>query len=62
MTKTVKKADGLDLADQLCFAVYSASQAFNRIYKPLLDPLGLTYSQYLVMLVLWEAITSPWGT
>lgn len=44
----------LELANQLCFAVYSAAHAFNRVYKPLLDALGLTYPQYLVMLVLWE--------
>ncbi|RYG93980.1 MAG: MarR family transcriptional regulator, partial [Alphaproteobacteria bacterium] len=43
------------LLDQsLCFAVYSAGLAFNRLYKPLLDPLGLTYPQYLVMMALWE--------
>ena len=42
------------LGDFLCFAVYSASHAFNRIYKPLLDALGLTYPQYLVMVALWE--------
>ena len=40
--------------NQLCFAVYSTAHAFNRVYKPLLDRLGLTYPQYLVMLVLWE--------
>lgn len=39
---------------QLCFAVYSASHAFNKAYKPLLDPLGLTYPQYLVLMVLWS--------
>ena len=39
---------------QLCFALYSASLAMTKLYKPLLDPLGLTYPQYLVMLVLWE--------
>ena len=44
----------LTLDRQLCFAVYSASLAFGRRYKPLLDALGLTYPQYLVMLVLWE--------
>lgn len=43
---------GLD--DHLCFAVYAAGHAFNRVYKPLLDRLGLTYPQYLAMLVLWE--------
>src|SRR5579864_3501147 len=42
------------LGNQICFAVYSATHAFNRVYKPLLDRLGLTYPQYLVMLVLWE--------
>jgi len=42
------------LANQLCFAVYSTAHAFNRFYKPMLDRLGLTYPQYLVMLVLWE--------
>src|SRR5277367_5381287 len=41
------------LANQLCFAVYSTAHAFNKVYKPLLDPLGLTYPQYLVMLILW---------
>ena len=43
------------LSDQLCFAAYSFSHALNRAYRPLLEPLGLTYPQYLVMLVLWEA-------
>jgi len=42
------------LDNQLCFAVYSTSLAMTRLYKPLLDKLGLTYPQYLVMLVLWE--------
>jgi DNA-binding MarR family transcriptional regulator len=44
----------LRLDNQICFAVYSTAHAFNRVYKPLLDELGLTYPQYLVMLVLWE--------
>jgi DNA-binding MarR family transcriptional regulator len=44
----------LRLDNQICFAVYSAAHAFNRVYKPLLGRLGLTYPQYLVMLVLWE--------
>ena len=44
----------LVLDRQLCFAVYATAHAFTRAYKPLLDPLGLTYPQYLVMLVLWE--------
>jgi len=45
----------LQLDRQLCFALYSASLAMTKRYKPLLDPLGLTYPQYLVMLVLWES-------
>lgn len=45
----------LRLDHQLCFALYASSLAMTRLYKPLLDPLGLTYPQYLVMLVLWEA-------
>lgn len=44
----------LRLDNQLCFAVYSASLAMTKLYKPLLDKIGLTYPQYLVMLVLWE--------
>jgi MarR family transcriptional regulator, organic hydroperoxide resistance regulator len=46
--------DPLALANMVCFAVYSAGHAFTRAYKPLLDALGLTYPQYLVMVVLWE--------
>lgn len=42
------------LDNQLCFALYSTSLAMTRVYKPLLDALGLTYPQYLAMLVLWE--------
>lgn len=45
----------LALDNQLCFAVYSASRAITRAYGPLLAELGLTYPQYLTMLVLWEA-------
>lgn len=44
----------LELSSQLCFATYATAHAFNRVYKPLLDPLGLTYPQYLVLLVLWK--------
>jgi DNA-binding MarR family transcriptional regulator len=44
----------LRLDNQLCFAVYSASLAMTKLYKPLLEKLKLTYPQYLVMLVLWE--------
>ena len=44
----------LQLDNQLCFALYSTSLAMTKVYKPLLDELGLTYPQYLAMLVLWE--------
>lgn len=44
----------LKLDHQLCFALYSSSLAMTKLYKPLLEPLGLTYPQYLAMLVLWE--------
>ena len=47
-------AGWLALDRQLCFALYSASLSMTKLYKPLLDPLGLTYPQYLVMLALWE--------
>jgi DNA-binding MarR family transcriptional regulator len=46
--------DPLALDNQLCFALYSASLAMTKTYKPFLDKLGLTYPQYLVMLVLWQ--------
>ena len=46
-------ADSLKLDNALCFAIYSANHAITRAYKPLLDKHGLTYPQYLVMLVLW---------
>jgi DNA-binding MarR family transcriptional regulator len=49
-----KAAEWLKLDRQLCFALYSSSLAMTKLYKPLLDPLGLTYPQYLVMLALWE--------
>ncbi|MFF7984690.1 MarR family winged helix-turn-helix transcriptional regulator [Streptomyces sp. NPDC007901] len=42
------------LDDQLCFALYAAQRAVTAAYRPLLDDLGLTYPQYLVLLVLWE--------
>lgn len=44
----------LKLENQLCFRLYSASKEIVRRYKPHLDPLGLTYTQYLVMMVLWS--------
>lgn len=50
----MKKTGALALGNQLCFAFYSVSHAFSRAYRQFLDPLGLTYPQYVVLLVLWE--------
>lgn len=47
-------APSLRLDDQLCYAVYSAALAINRLYKPTLDALGLTYPQLLALMALWE--------
>ncbi len=47
--------EALRLDRQLCFALYGAANRVTRLYRPLLEALGLTYPQYLVMLVLWEA-------
>jgi DNA-binding MarR family transcriptional regulator len=47
--------DVLELRGQVCFALHAASRAATAVYRPLLDELGLTYPQYLVLLVLWEA-------
>ena len=46
---------GIDVDSMLCFDLYSTHHAVGQIYKPLLTPLGLTYPQYLVLLVLWQA-------
>ncbi len=55
MPDKTNRADAmLQLDHQLCFALYSASLAMTKIYKPLLNEIGLTYPQYLAMLVLWE--------
>lgn len=47
------------LRDQVCFALYAASRALTDVYRPLLDEFGLTYPQYLVLLVLWERGDDP---
>ena len=52
--KNTPTGNWLALDQQLCFALYAASLAMTKLYKPLLEPLGLTYPQYLAMLVLWE--------
>ena len=42
------------LSDYLCFAIYSANLAFGKVYKPMLEELGLTYTQYVAIIALWE--------
>lgn len=53
MTLVLQK-DGLLLEEQVCFQLYLASRSMSKAYHPLLEGIGLTYPQYLVMLVLWE--------
>jgi len=52
--KTNRRAQNAKLADFLCFAVYSTNLAFGKVYRPLLDELGLTYTQYVTIVALWE--------
>jgi len=59
MTRADVSEEDLILDKQLCFALYGASLAITRQYKPLLAPLNLTYPQYLAMLVLWEQDGQP---
>lgn len=51
--------DDLVLRRQVCFALYAASRALTDVYRPILDEVGLTYPQYLVLLVLWEREDAP---
>lgn len=54
----------LQLENQLCFTIYACSREITKLYQPYLDKLGVTYSQYLVLLVLWErgsCTVSSWG-
>jgi DNA-binding MarR family transcriptional regulator len=55
LARTPSPAALLRLDNQLCFALYSTSLTMTKLYKPVLERLGLTYPQYLVMLALWEA-------
>lgn len=48
------KQDLIKLDDQMCFSLYAASREVIRLYKPILDEFGLTYTQYMAMIVLWE--------
>lgn len=61
-TQTVKTEDQPPLTDMLCFALYSATHAMHAAYKPLLDGLGLTYPQYLVLVSLWGRDDQTVGT
>ena len=54
MTKPLDTCESLMLDNQLCFALHSTSLLMTKVYKPLLQALGLTYPQYLAMMVLWE--------
>jgi DNA-binding MarR family transcriptional regulator len=54
MKSAIENSNALLLENQICFPLYSAANALIRAYKPFLDQLDLTYSQYLVMLVLWQ--------
>jgi MarR family transcriptional regulator, organic hydroperoxide resistance regulator len=54
MSHKIIPDDALFLDKKLCFVVYSTSLAMTQIYKPLLEEIGLTYPQYLIMSVLWE--------
>ncbi len=53
-TADPKEPTSRRLADFLCFAIYSANLAFGRAYKPILEKLGLTYTQYIALVALWE--------
>lgn len=61
MAETVTRDEqwSMLLSDQVCFALYAASRALTSLYRPVLDELGLTYPQYLVLLVLWERGSVP---
>lgn len=52
----------LKLGNQLCFPIYAASRLITRMYQPMLDKLGITYPQYLVLMVLWEHNSMPVNT
>ncbi|MFD9098557.1 MarR family winged helix-turn-helix transcriptional regulator [Streptomyces collinus] len=58
-TPSTPETDWLRLDRQICFSLHAASRAFNGVYRVILKDLGLTYPQYLVMLVLWERDDLP---
>jgi MarR family transcriptional regulator, organic hydroperoxide resistance regulator len=49
-----RSSEPADLDDLLCFSIYSANLAFNRVYRPVLEELGLTYSQYIALVALYD--------
>lgn len=50
----MKQSQVYSLDQQLCFTLYACSREFTKMYRPVLEPLGLTYTQYIVLLALWE--------
>lgn len=54
MAANQRDDDSFRLADFMCFAVYSANLAYSRVYKPVLEELGLTYPQYIAIVALWD--------
>ncbi len=56
-----KPKHSLDLGEQLCFSLYTAQRLVTAAYRPILDALGLTYSQYVAMLALWESAPMTMG-
>lgn len=59
MTRKKDVSDGLQLKNQLCFPLYAAARKVTGAYQPVLKPLGITYTQYIVFLVLWETDGCP---
>lgn len=58
-TEPASDIDLLRLENQLCFPLYATSRLVTRLYQPLLEPLGLTYPQYIVLMILWEEAPCP---
>ena len=58
-TEPTSDIDLLRLENQLCFPLYATSRLVTRLYQPLLEPLGLTYPQYIVLMILWEDAPCP---
>ena len=58
-TEPTSDIDLLRLENQLCFPLYATSRLVTRLYQPLLEPLGLTYPQYIVLMILWGGRALP---